>query len=154
MKKLSVIAAAVILAGCNATMNSNNSSVIYKEGQVLARAEVAAGRIVGIQKATIESRNGVYQVVGGATGAVAGGAIGNSLSKNNNLMTGIGAIAGAAAGVVAANLLSKTDGYVLTVAMNLGGEMQIVQAADVEFRKGERVNVQRQGNTYRVLKAD
>lgn len=154
-KMLAVFATALIATGCMAA-TGNNSSVVYKEGQALSRAEVASGRITSIQRVKIESRDGAHQIIGGAAGGVLGGALGNEIGDGlgNRLMTGIGALAGAAAGVLAANKLSTTDGYALTIEMTRGGEMQIVQAADVDFVVGESVNVQRMGKTFRVLKAN
>lgn len=107
MKKLGLLLACLLVAGCQKNMNSD----VYTEGAVAGK--VLEGKVISTRQVTIKAHDKLQDnktggLLGGAGGAVAGSQIGNG---NGRVGAGIaGAVIGAVAGAVIEDQLSTQQG--------------------------------------------
>lgn len=114
-------------------------TVVYGEVQRVRQVPIAG------RKTAIGRIGGAY--VGGAVGSAGGDGAGEAI------LSGVGAVAGAVAGEAAEEKLTRKDGLEITLQLDSGETIVIVQQADLEFAEGERVRVLMAGNhAGRVLK--
>ncbi len=134
-----------LLAGCA----SSKSGDVYTREQTRQVQTVKMGVIESVRLVKIE---GTKSPVGTATGAVVGGVAGSTMGggKGKILTTVAGAVAGGLAGSAAEEYITKKDGVELTVKLDNGGLIAIVQEATEEFHPGDRVRVLEGGGTTRV----
>ena len=135
----------VLLAGCA----SSNSGGVYSREQTRQVQTVRMGVIESVRTVKIE---GTSSGVGAATGAVVGGVAGSTMGggKGKILTTVIGAVAGGLAGSAAEEKLTGKDGLELTVKLDNGTMLAIVQEADEQFHPGDRVRLLESGGITRV----
>lgn len=140
-----VMALAILLAGCA----SSNSGGVYSRDQTRQVQTVKMGVVESVRTVKIE---GTSSGVGAATGAVVGGVAGNTMGggKGRILTTVVGAVAGGLAGSAAEEGITRKDGLELTVKLDSGQILAIVQEADEQFHPGERVRVLEGGGVTRV----
>jgi outer membrane lipoprotein SlyB len=95
---------------------------------------------------------GTKSGVGTATGAVVGGVAGSTMGggKGKIITSVLGAVAGGLAGSAAEEGLMRNDGVELTVKLDNGSMIAIVQEATEEFHAGDRVRILEGGGTSRV----
>ena len=113
---------------------------------------VSEGRVVDVGAVTIE---GERSVLGTAGGGYVGYEVGRSIGHGSgrDIAGAVGAVAGAAAGRAVEENVTRQDGLQITVRLDSGETIAIVQAADVAFEAGERVRVlRRQDGAARVSK--
>ncbi|RLC20247.1 MAG: hypothetical protein DRH56_10490, partial [Deltaproteobacteria bacterium] len=86
---------------------------------------------------------GTKSVVGPAAGAAAGGALGSTIGHGSGrtVATVLGAIAGGVAGAAVEEGVTQKDGLEITVKLDNGDAVVVVQEADVPFAVGDRVRV-------------
>lgn len=91
--------------------------------------------------------------VGTVVGAVAGGLLGSQIGsgRGSTVATVVGAAAGAATGTVVESKMKKKDAQSVTVKMNTGGEVTIVQPVDSRLKTGMPVRVEGSGESARVV---
>ena len=133
-----MLALAMLSAGC--TKYSGNT---YSGSQVRSAQTVQYGTVVSVQPVTLEEdRPAVLGTVGGG---VVGGVLGNMVGggRGKTLATIAGAALGAAGGYAGEKALTKQNGLEITVELENGQQLSIVQAADQQFSPGERVRVLR-----------
>jgi outer membrane lipoprotein SlyB len=150
--KLRAVAAAavavLVLGGCAQGLG----------GGTYSRTE--ARRAMTVQFGTIESVRGVQlegtktpigSVAGAAVGGIAGSTIGGG--RGQAVATVIGAVAGGLAGSAVEERATRTPGVEVTVRLDNGQFLAVVQADEGEgFRPGERVRILRDGGTTRVTR--
>ena len=148
--KLRSMAAAVVallvLGGCAQGLG----------GGTYSRTE--ARRAMTVQFGTVESVRGVQlegtkTPVGPVAGAAVGGIAGNTIGGGSGraVATVIGAVAGGLAGAAVEEGATRTPGVEVTVRLDDGQFLAVVQADEGEgFRPGERVRILRDGGTTRV----
>jgi outer membrane lipoprotein SlyB len=90
----------------------------------------------------------VGAIAGGAIGGVAGHSVGEGNGKD--VATVVGVIAGALAGKAAEEELTKEDGVEITVKLDSGELVAVVQEATEEFHPGEKVRLLDDGGVTRV----
>ena len=133
-----MLALAMLSAGCtNYSGNTDSGS------QVRSAHTVQYGTVVSVQSVTLEEdRPAVLGTVGGG---VVGGVLGNMVGggRGKTLATIAGAALGAAGGYAGEKALTKQNGLEITVELENGQQLSIVQAADQQFSPGERVRVLR-----------
>ena len=115
----------------------------YSGSQVRSAQTVQYGTVVSVQPVTLEEdRPAVLGTVGGG---VVGGVLGNMVGggRGKTLATIAGAALGAAGGYAGEKALTKQNGLEITVELENGQQLSIVQAADQQFSPGERVRVLR-----------
>ncbi len=127
---------ATLLTAC-ATSNSGD---VYTREQTRQAQTVRMGVVESVRQVKIE---GTKSGIGAGTGAVVGGVAGSTMGggKGKILTTVIGAVAGGLAGSAAEEGLMKTDGLEITVKLDNGSMLAIVQEATEQFHPGERVRV-------------
>lgn len=143
MRKSTLIAAAV-LAAVSATSftgcQSSNSGVVFSHDEALHAQSITLGTVTDVRAGKIE---GEQSAIGAVAGGVAGAAIGNLFGggKGNTLATVGGALGGAAAGAAIEKGITDKNGLQITVQLDNGQTVVIVQEADVMFQVGQRVRV-------------
>lgn len=134
---LTLLAAVVTLAGCASTL----SGASYSRDQARVAQDVEYGRVEAVHVVAIE---GTKSNIGAGAGAIAGGVAGAGVGSGSTTRT-VGALAGAIiggmAGAAAEEGLTRQDGLEITVRLDSGRTIAVVQAADVQFRPGDRVRV-------------
>lgn len=139
MKLLHVTAflsAAALLSGCA----SSNSGEVYSRDQARRTQTVQLGTVQFVKNVQIEgTKSGVGAIGGGVAGGVLGSTVG--AGKGSVLAAVGGAALGAVGGTVAEEKLTKKAGLEITVKLDSGSSIAVVQEADVMFSVGERVRV-------------
>ena len=120
------------------------------EGAVVSE-EDRLGRVVALEKIEVnqEYRLGIGTVVG----AVAGGLLGRQFGSGGGrtAATVAGAAVGAAAGTAAESRLKRRDAQRVTVRMNTGGQVTVVQPIDSRLAEGMDVRIDGSDETARVV---
>ncbi len=143
-----ILAAAVAAAGCAPSLSGDT----YRRGETMRAQTVELGVVESARPVQIEGRDtGVGTVGGAALGGVAGSAIGAGRGSV------AGAIGGAILGGVVGNAVerdaTKRNGVEVTVRLDSGRTMAIVQQETGEgLRPGDRVRVLSDGYTTRVTR--
>ena len=149
MRKIAVLLLAasttVLLTGCPAGLGSKD----YSREQARTVQEVQMGVVESVRTVKIE---GTKSAVGPAAGAVVGGVAGSTVGGGRGSIVGatVGAVLGGLGGAAAEEAVTKQDGVEITVKLDSGRMIAITQAADEEFRVGDRVRVLSGGGTTRV----
>ncbi|MEJ5210275.1 MAG: glycine zipper 2TM domain-containing protein [Burkholderiales bacterium] len=149
MKRLlaitTVAAATFLLAGCPASMSGG----AYTRDQARQAQEVQMGRMESVREVMIE---GTKSVVGPAAGAAVGGIAGSNIGGGKGSTVGaiVGAVAGGVAGAAIEEGVTRTKGLEITVKLDNGRLIAVTQAADEQFRPGDRVRVITGGGVTRV----
>lgn len=135
---LIVLFGSLVLSGCASSMSGG----AYERRQARTMQEVHAGTVESVRTVMIE---GTKSGVGAAAGGIAGSAIGHGGSSRSDIGRTVGGVAGAVvggvAGAAAEEGLTRQKGYEITVRLEGGRLVAITQAADDEFRVGDRVHV-------------
>jgi len=150
MKKSLVIAtmiSALALSGCV----SNLSGTTYSRSDARQVQQVQYGVVQSSVPVVIEGTEGV---VGGATGAVVGGIVASNIGggRGKSIATVLGAVAGGIAGKQVEENLTRTQGQEITVRLDNGNIISIVQEVNggQMFAAGDRVRVLNGGGNARV----
>jgi outer membrane lipoprotein SlyB len=144
MKYLSLLLAA-LLVGCA----SSNAGDVYSREQTRQVQHIKMGVVESVRQVKIEGTDSmVGAIAGGAIGGVAGHSVGEGNGKD--VATVVGVIAGALAGKAAEEELTKEDGVEITVKLDSGELVAVVQEATEEFHPGEKVRLLDDGGVTRV----
>lgn len=137
--------AALVLTGCPASMSGG----AYTRDQARHPQEVQMGVVESVREVQIE---GTKTPIGPAAGAVVGGVAGSNIGggKGSTIGAVLGAVAGGVAGAAVEEGVTRTKGLEITVKLDNGRMLAITQAADEQFRPGERVRVLTGGGVTRV----
>ena len=143
------ILVASTLTGCASDLKGTT----YSKHEARQLQTVRFGTVTESHFVVLEGTSGeVGTLAGGATGAVIGSQIGG---KREGIIGGIaGAIAGGALGQMAEKKLTKKQGIEITVRLEDGSYVSVVQEHDpaVSFTVNDRVKVLSQGRSSRVAK--
>ncbi len=126
-------------------------------GDVVSRSEagqaqnVQPGRITSIRPIKIEGGNTGGTLVGGLAGGLLGSNIGKGRASNTAGAVG-GALLGGAMGSRAEQALNSRNGIEITVRLDQGGSIAVVQEVSPResFNQGDRVRVLSGGGRTRV----
>lgn len=134
-RTLLLAAASLLLGAC-----ANTSSEVYSRNQAMREMTVQYGVVDSVREVTLEgTRTGAGTLAGGAIGGIAGSTIGHGRGSV------VGAIVGAVAGGVAGHALeenvTRDKGQEITVKLDNGRLISIVQGGTERFRPGEQVRV-------------
>lgn len=132
-----LLLALVALVGCTNRYNPN----VYSGDQAMQADKISYGTITRMNAVTIKDDNTGVGLVGGG---VAGGVLGSQVGGGSGAVLGAvgGAILGAAAGAYAEDEFQKTNGVQITVRLDSGRSVSIVQAAEgSNYSVGQRVRV-------------
>ena len=127
---------AFIAFGCA----SSRSGDVYTRDQARQAHTVQWGTVEAVKNVKIE---GTKSVVGPLTGAAAGGAVGSTIGSGSGKAVAIvtGAIVGGVAGAAAEEAITQREGLEITVKLDDGKSVAVVQEADDYFAVGDRVRV-------------
>jgi outer membrane lipoprotein SlyB len=145
------LAVALWLAGCA----SSTSGSVYSPRDTRTAWDVDYGRVTDVDIVKIEGEATEYGKIGGGyIGYETGRAIGNNSGHTAEDLGGaVGAVAGALVGSAVEKAVTSHDGYQITVQLDGGRTIAIVQAKDQSFAVGERVKIySRHDGAARVAK--
>ncbi|MES2180490.1 MAG: glycine zipper 2TM domain-containing protein [Pseudomonadota bacterium] len=148
MKATKLLAAAllsVLLAACA----SSNSGSVYSRDEARKIQTVKTGVVESVRPVKLEgTKSPVGTLAGGAVGGIAGSSVGGG--RGSAIAAVIGAVVGGLAGSAAEEGITRKDGLEITVKLDGGGLVAVVQEADDPFKAGERVRLLESGGTTRV----
>lgn len=133
----------LLLAGCASGVSGDT----YTRGQTRTAQEVELGTVEMVREVQIE---GTKSGVGSTAGAVIGGVSAGGRGKTGTVTGVLGAVIGGIAGAAVEEGTTRQKGYEITVKLDSGRAIAVVQAADEEFKPGERVRILQGGGTTRV----
>ncbi|KJF80145.1 glycine zipper 2TM domain-containing protein [Photobacterium angustum] len=135
---LTVILSTLGLAGCAANPYGN----AYNVNDARQMQEVYYGTVVRTQAVTLNGNgNGIGTLAGGAIGGILGSGVGGG--TGSEIATIGGALLGGYLGNEAGEQVTKRNGVNLTIKLNSGRTVSIVQQVNpnVMFHAGERVQI-------------
>ena len=135
------------LTGCVSGLQGST----YSRSEARQVQEVEFGTVLSTNPVVIEGKqSGAGQLPGAIIGGVAGSSVGEG--KGQQIFTILGAVGGAVVGSMIEEQATRTQGLELTIKMDSGKTLSIVQEVDDVnvFREGQRVRVLTQGALARV----
>lgn len=133
-----LIASTGMLTSCA----SSRSGQVYSRDQARQEMRVNYGTVREVRAVQIEgTQTGVGAVGGGVTGGVLGSMVGGG--RGQVLGAVVGALGGAAVGAMAEEGVTRRNGLEITVELDTGELVTVVQEADMQFYSGERVRLLR-----------
>lgn len=137
--------AATMVAGCAQGLGGGS----YTRDEVRREQNVRMGVVESVRPVQIE---GTRTIVGPAAGAVVGGIAGSSVGggRGSDVAAVLGAVVGGVAGQAIEQGTTRRNGVELTVKLDSGALVAIVQEADESFKAGDRVRILSDGRTSRV----
>lgn len=128
---------------------SSNSGNVYSRDDARKVQTIKTGVVESVRQVKLEgTKSPVGTVAGAAVGGVAGSTIGHG--KGSTIAAVIGAVAGALAGSAIEEGVTRKDALEITVKIDGGALVAVVQEADEEFRAGDKVRLIENGETTRV----
>jgi outer membrane lipoprotein SlyB len=144
--KLILIAALSVLVTACA---SSNSGSVYSREDARKVQTVKTGIVESVRAVKLEgTKSPVGTVAGGVVGGVAGGSIGSG--RGSAIGAVIGAVAGGIAGSAIEEGVTRKDALEITVKLDGGAMIAIVQEADEQFHPGDKVRIVENADTSRV----
>ncbi len=145
---LAIIAPALVMgtvltmSGC-ATSPTSANTVRRSETGVVHTFD--RGEIIYVREVTIEGESqGLGAVAGGVMGLAVGNLVGGGRGRDLARITGT--MAGAAAGNAIEQAVTTYDGVEVSILLESGELLVVIQAADEVFRKGDSVRVIRRAD--------
>ena len=144
--RLLVIGAlSVLVAACA----SSNSGSVYSRDDARKVQTVKTGVVESVRTVKLEgTKTPIGTVAGGVIGGVAGGSIGHG--AGSTIAAVIGAVAGGIAGSAIEEGVTRKDALEITVKLDGGAMIAIVQEADEQFHAGDKVRIVENADTSRV----
>jgi outer membrane lipoprotein SlyB len=140
---------ALAATGCQSTLTGES----YSRSEARKVQTVQYGTVEYLRPVQIE---GTKTPVGAGAGAAVGGIAGSSVGsgKGAAVASVVGAVAGGVAGAAAEEQVTKRQGVEITVRLNSGQTIAVVQevAPGVSFRVGDRVRVLTVNGTTRIAR--
>ena len=135
------------LTGCVSGLEGSS----YSRSEARQIQQVEFGAVLSTKPVIIEGQRTDW---GELSGVIIGGIAGSSVGegKGQQIATTLGAIGGAVAASVVEEKATRVQGLELTVKMDSGKILSIVQEVEEinQFQKGQRVRVLMQGSLARV----
>lgn len=142
MNKFAFMVIALILPLAMFGCASEQTGTTYSRGDVGQIQEVAFGVVTHARAVHIEgTKTPIGTVAGAAIGGLAGSSVGHDTVSSVAAIAG--AVAGGLAGSAAEEAMTRADGVEVTIRMEGGKIISVVQAADpnVQFKEGDKVRV-------------
>ena len=148
MKVSKLILVAFISIFLSACASSNSGSV-YKRDDARKVQTVKTGVVESVRTVKLEgTKSPIGTVAGGAIGGIAGSSIGGG--RGSAIAAVLGAVVGGLAGSAAEEGITRKDGLEITVKLDGGAMIAIVQEADESFKPGDKVRIVENSDTSRV----
>ncbi len=124
------------LSGCA----SSHSGKVYSRSQVQHAQVVDTGVVLRVEAVLIEgTKSQIGTVAGGAIGGIAGGR--SSRGTTGDVLGVLGAVVGGIAGAAAEEGITRRKGLEITIKLDSGQTLSVVQEADVPFARDDRVRI-------------
>lgn len=138
---------ATVLTGCAAGLGGST----YSRDQARREQTVRMGYVESVREVKLEgTRSGVGPAAGAVVGGIAGSTVGGG--RGSAVAAVLGAVAGGVAGQAAEQGVTGKRGVEVTVKLDNGQMVAIMQEADETFRPGDRVRILSDGATSRVTR--
>jgi len=135
----------LFLAACA----TSNSGSVYSRDEARRVQTIKTGVVESVRQVKLEgTKSPVGTIAGGAIGGIAGSSVGHG--KGSAIAAVVGAVAGGLAGSAGEEMLTRKDAVEITVKLDGGALIAIVQEADEVFAPGEKVRIIESGGTTRV----
>ena len=139
-----MLLAAMLVCGC-----ASQGGQDYTRNQERSAMQIQRGVITDVRVVQISEDS---SMLGPTAGGVAGGFLGSLLGGGKGRV--LGAVGGAAAGALGGAAVEKAvrdkEAYQITVKLDNGNEIAVVQDQDIYFQTGDRVRVLTGGGGTRV----
>jgi outer membrane lipoprotein SlyB len=127
----------VVTAGCTPKSMSGD---VYSRERAQKVQTVEYGEVVEVRQILIEgTKSGLGAVGGGALGGALGSGVGSGAGSTIAVVGGV--IVGALAGSVVEETATKQPGVEVTVRMDAGNTIALVQGVDPPVHTGDRVRI-------------
>lgn len=137
--------AALSVAGCA----TSDSGSVFSHSESRREMTVRLGVVESVRSVNLEgSDSGAGTLAGAAIGGLAGSNVGGG--KGSSIGAILGAVAGGVAGHAIEGGVTKKQGLEITVKLDNGSLVAIVQENDEAFHAGERVRLLSSGSKTRV----
>jgi len=145
---IAAAALVTVLTGCAAPGLGGGS---YSREEARREQTVRMGHVESVREVKLE---GTRSGIGPGAGAVAGGIAGSSVGhgRGSALAAVAGALVGGIAGQAAEQGVTGKRGVEVTVKLDGGQMVAVMQEADETFRPGDRVRILSDGATSRVTR--
>ena len=144
-KLLLVAFISVFLAACA----SSNSGSVYSRDDARKVQTIKTGVVESVRTVRLEgTKSPIGTVAGGAIGGIAGSSVGGG--RGSAIAAVIGAVAGGLAGSAIEEGVTRKDALEITVKLDGGSMIAIVQEADESFKPGDKVRIVENADTSRV----
>ncbi len=131
-----IVLVVLLSLGCEAKTNPS----VYSRGQAKKMQRVQMGEVISVRPVEIEgSKSGVGAVAGGIGGGLIGSGIGKGSGRK--VATGVGIVGGAVAGAIIEEKLTHRRGLEVTVRLDNGEHISIVQGTEENLIPGDRVRI-------------
>ncbi len=142
---ISLVLISLVLAACA----SSNSGGVYSRDEARKVQTVRMGVVESVRAVKLE---GTKTPIGTAAGAAVGGVAGSTIGKGDDNIVGavIGAVVGGLAGSAIEEGMTRKDALEITVKLDNGSLIAIVQEADEAFKAGDKVRLIESGGISRV----
>lgn len=151
-KSINVLVALTMMGTLVGCTSSGLTGTTYTRDEARRVQTIKYGTVESVTPVVIEGRTD--GIVGTGSGAVIGGIAGSTVGggKGRTIATVVGAVAGGLAGQAAEKKLTTKQGQEITVRMESGEVLSIVQEVENEqyFRPGERIRLLKLGGVTRV----
>ena len=128
---------------------SSNSGSVYSRDDARKVQTIKTGVVESVRTVKLEgTKSPIGTVAGGAIGGIAGSSIGGG--RGSAIAAIIGAVAGGLAGSAIEEGVTRKDALEITVKLDGGSMIAIVQEADEQFRPGDKVRIVENADTSRV----
>ena len=144
-KLIGITLLSILLGACA----SSNSGGVYSREEARKVQTVRMGVVESVRSVKLE---GTKTPIGTVAGAAVGGVAGNSIGKGDDNIIGavIGAVVGGLAGAAIEEGITRKDAFEITVKLDNGSLIAIVQEADEQFKAGDKVRLIDSGGATRV----
>ncbi len=144
--QLLVIALLSLFVGACA---SSNSGSVYSRDDARKVQTVKTGVVESVRQVKLEgTKTPIGTIAGGAVGGIAGSSVGHG--NGSAIVAVIGAVIGGIAGSAAEEGLTRKDALEITVKIDGGALVAIVQESEEQFKAGDKVRLIQNGGTTRV----
>ncbi len=142
----------ILVLGMAALLNacaSSNAGDVYSRDEARKVQTVKMGVVESVRQVKLE---GTKSPVGAGAGAVVGGVAGSTVGHGagSTIAAIVGAVAGGLAGSAAEEGITRKNGVEITVKLDSGPIVAVVQEATEVFQPGEKVRLLESGGTTRV----
>lgn len=139
-----------LLSLCLGACVSSNSGSVYKRDEVRKTQTVKTGIVESVRTVRLEgTRSPVGTIAGTVIGGVAGGSVGSG-GRTSTVISILGSIVGGIVGSAAEEVVTRENGLELTINLDGGGLVTIVQEDDEAFAPGDKVRIIQSGSVSRV----